>query len=752
MARNAENGQKKSMGITPYTVACLLTYACGIWAGHWAAQAVAMFGFIMLPGYAVYGWTGLKDVGAVTRTAVATAIGLGVMMLIGAGMSAVGPGLGVQRPLDSGAQLVAYGFVFVLGIVSETAGKRRYIEFNPNGKVLRFLLISLLPMAAIGGAERLNRGNGGDVATAVVVIAWAMLIAVVVLAWRGNTGRGETLEAGIAGAVVSILWGSSMRGQWLFGWDIQKEHAVAEATLRAGRWSSEAVGDAYNSMLSITALPAQIHSLTGISLEYVFRFMYPLLLAGVPVLVFSMLRNRYTMRSAALATVVMVIGARAFPQQMPAISRQEIAMFLFVTAIAVVAAEGRKRGQQALFILIAGAIGFSHYTTGYTVVLMVVGSWLYAVIGGRKTREGAKRRVITLPVTVAVAGVILAWNLVIAPSSSALEQPIGSATEQSGAILEGKEKGILGRWIAGTDIRKGTVNEYADRIKAELPGELDWMVPRTDLGGGATDAQAPASTGPLAEYSNIWRTVATVLRQLILLVVACGAVLAVIRRKARRVPEAVAGMVIVAMVMNIILRTSNWAAAFYNPERGELHNSIVLSFAVAYILDVIWGIKREGKGKQIRRWFVRSVAVASVAATAMLTFDTFGLSSLTFKGAPRAATAEYGEDVERFVISDAERRTMMWMQENIKGGLIQTDRYGKMQLSGVLGIQAGVVDIMHPEYIDQNAWVYATRSNLVEGRARGYINRIFSVYGSPLDRLDGNMSILYTSENTRVYR
>lgn len=740
------------MGITPYTVACLLTYACGIWAGHWAAQAVAMFGFIMLPGYAVYGWTGIKDMGAVTRTAVATAIGLGVMMLIGAGLSAIGPGLGVQRPLDSGAQLVAYGVVFALGVVSETAGKRRYIEFNPGGKVLRFLLISLLPMAAIVGAERLNRGNGGDVATAVVVIAWAMLIAVVVLAWRGRKEWGEALEAGIAGAALSLVWGSSMRGQWLFGWDIQKEHAVAEATLRTGRWSSEAVGDAYNSMLSITALPAQIHSLTGISLEYVFRFMYPLLLASVPVLVFSMLRNRYTMRSAALATVAMVISARAFPQQLPAISRQEVAMFLFATAIAVVTAEGRKRGQQVLFVLIAGAIGFSHYTTGYTVVLMVIGSWLYTVIGGRKTREEDKRRVITLPVVAAVAGVILTWNLVIAPSSSALEQPIGSATEQSGAILEGKEKGILERWIAGTDIRKGTVEEYADRIEAELSRDLDWMIPRTDLGGGVADAKAPISSGPLAPYSDIWKTVATVLRQLILLAVTCGAFFAVIRRKARRVPEAVAGMVIVALVMNVVLRTSNWAAAFYNPERGELHNSIILSFAVAYILDAIWGIKREGKGKQIRRWFVRSVAVASVAATAMLTFETFGLSSLTFKGIPRAALAEYGEDVERFVISDAERRTLMWMQENIEEGLIQTDRYGRMQTGGVLDMRAGVVDIMHPEYIDQNAWVYATRSNLVEGRARGYFNRIFSVYSSPLDRLDEKMSIVYASEDTRVYR
>jgi hypothetical protein len=268
----------------------------------------------------------------------------------------------------------------------------------------------------------------------------------------------------------------------------------------------------------------------------------------------------------------------------------------------------------------------------------------------------------------------------------------------------------------------------------------------------------------LARWNQWWNLFVLAGRQLVVGAAAVAAVAAIRRRKTGGVPEPLVGMIIVAFALNITMRTSTWAATYYNPERSELHNAIVLSFAVAFLLDLFKNrgavsrkLTKESKvkatfGRWLGRRIVGAVALGSVAVMVVVSFENTGLGSLAFKGSLRASMSESSESVERFVVSDAERRGVLWMWENITGGVIQTDRYGKMMAGGVLDYQAGVVDIIHPDYIDENAWVFATRSNLVEGRARGYLNNVFSVYSAPVDRLDRERSILYANDHVRIYR
>jgi uncharacterized membrane protein len=664
------------------------------------------------------------------------------MMLIGALLSWAGPWVGIERGLDREVQLWVYAVVL---------GGCAYMERRGGGwlpgiknlggsrRVRHTAYAVLLPLLALVGATKLNRGNGNDLALAAMLGAWMMLaVAVAVSGGKRAERREGGIITGLFGAALSITWGSSLRGGWPSGWDLQKEYGVAEATAAAGRWSTAAAGDAYNAMLSITALPAQLSSLTGIGVATILRGAYPVLLAAVVPVSYVALRRIVRVRAATITVVLLLLAARAYPQQMPAVARQEVALYLFTVALAVIAGSGAVRSRKILVAGLLGAIAFTHYTSSYATAFMC----LVAAGAGLldRKRPDAKERILTLPVAAAVIAVSLGWNLFVAGSTSFYDEPARRVEREGLQILENREEsdGILQRWLQGTGTRYGSVEEYAEVLEAATQNELDWLRPDPRLVGDVATSAAPIHNGPLAAWSSAWNLVTTGAYQALVLLTVL-AVAWTMWRNRRRTGTDLFGMLLAAFALNALLRVSSSAATFYNPERGALHSGIVLCFALAPFIERLVEKRKLG-------------ALGSVAIACVLTYSTWGLGTMTFAGKPRAAVANYGEDVERFVYSQAERRAAEWLAANVKDGLVQSDRYGRVLLTGTPEATYGNVDIVHPSYIDERAWVFATRTNIIEGRARGYMDKIFSVYQFPIDQLERERAIVHATEYSRVYR
>lgn len=746
-----DTGGARTRAVSWYLVAAVATLACGAWQGQWLAQILAGVGFVVLPGMVVLATFGPRSMPSLARFATASALGMVVMMLVGVVASSIGPLIGVERPLDRWPQYVIYTVLLMCGYVYET---RRGVAIINHGSDMNWQRISVnlllggtLPFLAVIGAERLNRGNGGGVAMLTLVGAWVstlvFLLATLMRRFERFVMEMTSLLYGIA---LSIVWAISMRGEWLFGWDIQKEHSVAAATSSAGRWLRTGAGDAYNSMLSITAMPAQLQSLTGISIEWVLRGAFPAIVALIPVLVLSSLLRRVALRHAGPVVIALVAAGRAFPQQIPAIARQEIAMFLFTVAVGVlVGLDLSLRARKALFAVLIAAIAFTHYTTSYATLVMCVLAWAYVVISLRKTNPLRLANVITLPVVTTIAVATLGWNLVIAPSGVFFDEPLHAVSDSGVQILGNQDRGasLLERWVGGSGARRGTVGEYAKELESLRADGLQWMVPDTDLARfEVNDSKAATVSGPLAAHTGKWVAAYTIIGQILVLLAVVGVVRMLLRRRWREdgVSVDLVGLFIGALVINGLLRVSSWAAEFYNPERAALHNSIVIVYAVALVIER-FGSKRA--------WL--NVAVAGAAAG--LSFGAWGLVPHVFSGAPRAAVATFSEDVERFIITENERRAVSWMDETIERGVVQTDRYGQVALLGKAAtIRFGVVDILHPAYIDERSWVYATRSNIVNGRARGLKGGVFAIFESPVSALDEDRSIVHATGDSRVYR
>ena len=105
--------------------------------------------------------------------------------------------------------------------------------------------------------------------------------------------------------------------------------------------------------------------MTGVSDLLVFKVVYPVISALIPVAVFYLARRILSSRWA-FAAGALIITQSGFGQEIPAIARQEIALALFTALVAaMLETKMRWRIQWPLMLSFALTMVVSHYTTTY---------------------------------------------------------------------------------------------------------------------------------------------------------------------------------------------------------------------------------------------------------------------------------------------------------------------------------------------------------------------------------------------------
>jgi len=717
---------------------------------HWVLQMIALLGVVVLPGAALSHAIGTDRGSRAANLVVATGYGITVLMSIGWLTSLLLEEGAYQR----GTQIGIYAVLLTAGVIYErvrgTDALAGIVGERPERALGAFAVALALPAATLIAVERLDRGNGSGAALTMFVLA-ALLLAGTVLAGATKVGERHpgAVLLGLYSCALSAVWGTATRGQHLFGWDIQKEYSVAAETLVRGYWQAPADQDAYASMLSITSMPAQLHSIADISVQGTLSLLYPLLLAMLPVAAFEIVRRHASVRAATLATAGFIVAARAFPRQLPAIGRQEVALMLFAAGMLLATNRTMNRTSRRIGVaILLGATAFSHYTTAYVTLGMVAAAGATTWFITRKDRS--ERADVTFNwKTVAVIGVaVLGWNLVIAPTGGLVENPSQQVQSDGLQVLPGQRdenQTLWEAWLEGSSaIKYGSPDDYARELSMLRDNRLAWMDIDVHLGDvEPVEARATQVEGPLENFRGAWGLVSSVSGQLMVLLLTLGALRCLTRRrwKADGLPADLVGLIAGAFVLNVLLRISGTASGFYNPERGALHNAVILAVPAAILIDRL--------AKRSALTFAANIGVALTFAV-----GTWGVAPYLFGGSPPAATAEYGEDSERFLVSPAELSTARWLATELdEKDLLQGDRYAQVILLNVdRTSEHGKVFIMHPDFIDYGAYIFSTRANTIEKRARGLENRQFAIFTSPTDGFSELRATVYATEETRVLK
>jgi uncharacterized membrane protein len=712
----------------------------------WPVQLVLLALLLTVPGIAL-----LRALGVPTDASVATpvyvpAASIVVLLAAGAGANFAAPLLIDGAPLRTLPLLVAVEVtcLLLLGLASlRDPAERTGTPVSWPG--LRHLWPLLLPLASAVGAARLTNGDGELVAVAALGAGVALLVVATLASSRLDTTQlGMTLFA----VGLALAWSFSLRSGSVYGFDISGELPILDATRDAGVWRLDHPADAYGAMLSLTVLPSLLGELTGLSSLVLLKAVYPVALALVPVTVFLIARRHLSARYAFAGAAFIVVQAN-FAQQLPAVARQEIGLLLFAVLVAAALDRRIPRGARWSLVSTLGlAMVVSHYSTTYLAVALVAAAVVIqaAVSLARPVPRVTGALVVGLVVT--AAGAALWYGPVMTDSSSNVTRFTDSVRTEGLRFLPNREpgQGIVEAYLTGNLPQRVSAAEYGELVQADYVANRPFVTPLPDAAAGRyalrDDAAEATPIRSETAKSTLDRAQLWVL-QLANLLAVLGAVWLVLRRGTRPGLRVAAILALAALLALALVRLSGTIAENYNQDRAFVQALVPLAVALAWLVQ---------RASRVGRRRGHAVNVAVALALGVVLVNTSGLAGAALDR-PGTNVGDTGEDFERYYVTRPELASADWLRvaRYGRGGVLYADRYGQLRLiSQRVPTQGMLLDIT-PRTLDQDAWIYASRVNVVDGRARGVVGSRYATFRFPSRFVRDHWNTVYANGTSEVF-
>lgn len=726
-------------------LAALALLAVGVAVhGVWAVQVLLVPLLLVLPGLLLLRALFVPGVVIASFPVYVPCASLVVLLATGLAVDLAGPLAGVAEPLRP-APLLAGLVIICLALlaVAVRAPASAALEW-PGPPPARCVLPLLLPVVAAAGALRLNHGHSNAVAVAALV-GWLLLVI-------GTFGFAHRLTAvfmpiAAYSAGLAMLWSFSLRGSLFYGFDIADESYLMHQTVAAGVWHASQASNAFGAMLSVTVLPASLHALAGVPAARVFSVIYPMIAALVPVAVYYLARRLLSPRWA-FAAAAFIPTQAVFGQELPGIARQEIALVLFTALIAVLL-EARLAWviQLPLAALFALALAVSHYTTTYVAItLIALGLFLQWVASWFRPVPRISTPLAVAFLASSVGAVI--WYGPVTHSASNVTQFVQTTEAQGLNLLPSQRQGgsLISDYLQGNTQSPISAAQYAKLVRVEYTQTMPFVHPLPDASQPQYTLRSASVAAPAVRWSlgasllNLGQVVA---QQLIYLLAAVGALLLVFRRKVVVIGRVLGLLTLATLLFLVAIRLSGTLATFYNAERAFLQAMVILNIPVFWCLQQLTGW---------RRLPTAAVATCSAAVLALPFVSGSGLTGAVLGGGTATNLANSGNDYQQFYVTTPELAAASWLGGRLRPGeLVYADRYAQLPLIAETGISNGLLLDVTPGTLDGGAWVYASRTNVVDKTARALYDNHSVLYTFPTRFLTANYDVVYTDGSSEVF-
>jgi hypothetical protein len=308
-------------------------------------------------------------------------------------------------------------------------------------------------------------------------------------------------------------------------------------------------------------------------------------------------------------------------------------------------------------------------------------------------------------------------------------------------------EGSLVTYLQGNTETPISAEQYARLVGTEYSSLDPFITPLRDAtlrGYALHDSAAPIPPVRWKGGYSVLSLGSLIVQQLVYLLSAIGALVMVLRRKASVMTRHVGLLALAALFFLAMIRLSGTLAVAYNQERALLQAMTVL------VITLCWSLQRlAGRRK---RWQVRVLTTVAVSLTIMF-IGTSGLLGAALGGGTATNLANSGEDFERFYVTAPELASARWLGQVLRPGqLVYADRYAQLPLIAMTGVTRGLFNDVTPLTLNQHAWVYASRSNIIDRRARALYKEERTVtYVFPAGFLDANYDLVYTDGSSEVF-
>lgn len=718
----------------------------------WASQLLLVLWIFSVPGLLLLRTLRVPRKVIIDFPVLVPCASMSLLLFTGLALDLLGPLVGIASPLRTVPVLCSIEAVcIILLVVSKDAGPEYDIQWRAPRNPVFLMLPLAMPLVAAAGALRLNNGHSNKVSFAALLLCVIVLISSLIYASRID----ETILIAILfSAGLAMLLSFSLRGALVYGFDISTEYQRLNQTTVTGLWHVTHRDDAYGAMLSLTVMPTEIHFLTGVSDLMILKLVYPLLGALFPVEIFALAR-RILSPTWAYAAAAITIVQSSFIQQLPALARQEVGLALFGALVATMLYRPTHRASQwALVVLLSLSMVVSHYSTTYVAITIlgaaVVLQWCVSWFRNVPRVTGT----ILLAFVVSFAAAFI-WYGPVTNSANTISAFVQSLSTQGLNLLPTQSPGEnpVTAYLQSAGQQTISASQYEQEVHAEYVLDNSPVTPLSDAGlarynlRNSTVPIPPVRLGLLHGAVNL---ISLIGQQMLNIMGAAGACLLAFRKRTYFVARAIGLLGLGTTMFLVVVRLSGTLADFYNASRALLQSLEVFSIAFCWILQSL----DRGRDLKIKPVDFKIKPVLMIAAAIITAFalSTTGLLNAVLGGGTQSNLANSGEDYERFVRTPQELAAASWLGAQAHPGqYIYADRYAQLAMDSMTDLAGYMNQDVTPLTINQNAWVYASTANVIDGRARVEFGNDLVTYAFPSDFLNENFNVVYSDGASEVF-
>jgi hypothetical protein len=715
------------------------------------AQSASMVGLIVLVGAVVASRLALSTATLTQRLAICLGLGFLGFLVVTALLGAVLPHLHVARPLSRWPLVVAWCAIDAgLLVWLARAGQDPVRTLLRGGRARDAWWAAVLgipPLLALVGVDLVNAGRGVALADVVGALVVVMALAAVVLPAASWCPPRILL---LSSALLTATWQGTFRGGWLAGFDVQHEFYIGTLAINQGQFPLHHYVDPYGGMLSLTVWPAALHALTGITLRTTLGLVPPVFLALALLVTWSALRDRLSARVAAALCALFVVGSSPILQELPQVTRQCPALFSFsLLVLAIVPGRLSVGTARALAVASGVGIALTHYSTAYLAAgAVIVGCALASLV-----KEPKASRILTVPVSAVIVGAAAVWGGFVAKTGTSISQIAHSIRTDGFQLLPGTGS-ILSRWLSGASVSQlVNANVIFNEDVSLRTGRYSFMhvVPQA-LGYQLVNAPAPTSQG-VRVLGPLLSAGSTTVSQLLLLASLVSVVCCVwwcVRRN--RALAGVAGIGLFFVAAAGLARFSQTLGVDFGPSRVEAQAYLIFAVTAAVVCSSDVVTSRVSRlVATVRRRQLGTLVVGIAVGLGVLT-STGLVALLEVHQQLPAPYSTTGEQVAR-LLAPQDLTAARWLAANRSPrGFVQADRIGVLALDDFgFNDRANFFSSLDPYIVDNASWLYAYRTNVVLGTARGGNNAHTGVFRFPSGYFSSMRPTLYTSGTDLVY-
>lgn len=343
-------------------------------------QLVGFIYLTFIPGTLLLRILRLHKLSMIETLLYSVGLSIATLMFTGLLMNTGYPIFGISRPISTMPLIITISVVvLILCVLSYIRDKDfsnpSFIDINKDILSPSVLVLILLPFLSIFGTYLVNFHDNHILLFVLLVILSIIPVFVIFL----NRVKKRLYPLIIFVVAISLLYHWSLISTHLTGADIHYEYYFANLVNINSIWSPT-ISNNLNAMLSIVMLAPIYSNILNMDIAWVFKIVYPLLYALVPLGLYHVFEKQ-TNKRAAFLSVLYFMFVFPFFSELLQLARQEIAELFFILLILLMVDKNMTKTKRS-FLSIAFGISLvvSHYGLSYIYMFCLIAAWLILIL------------------------------------------------------------------------------------------------------------------------------------------------------------------------------------------------------------------------------------------------------------------------------------------------------------------------------------------------------------------------------------